>query len=234
MNRPILGTALTITGIHTKTRRVRENKKADYRYTYKAVCACGRETLVPESKLYGVKKRISCGHHTHEELKTLPRHTEVKTSFTRPTEEQIREARDFGGLATEHILRSTWSGMLDRCTNERSPHYKGYGGRGICVDELWAENFWAFVATVGTRPTGASLGRIDNDGPYSPENCRWETAEVQAQNRRNTRMLTHQNQTRSVADWARLLGVPVADINAALRLGIPASVILNSIKARNT
>ena len=78
--------------------------------------------------------------------------------------------------------------MMQRCYNPNDRKFKNYGARGITVCERWhdAANF---ISDMGKKPSPAcSIGRINNDGSYSPENCRWETAMQQARNRRSNRL----------------------------------------------
>lgn len=96
-----------------------------------------------------------------------------------------------------------WAAMIGRCTSKTHKLYPRYGGRGIAVCPRW-HSFANFLADMGLRPgKGYSLDRIDNDGSYCPENCRWATYREQNRNRGNyNRMLMAGGMTKTISEWA--------------------------------
>lgn len=116
------------------------------------------------------------------------------------------------------LIYSLWQSMKDRCCNPQNAYYKDYGGRGIYVAPPWLD-FNVFYKDMGDRPPQRSLGRIDNDGPYCKENCRWETSKEQANNTRMTVRLTYKGETKTLHEWAEELDIHPGTIQSRLVRG---------------
>lgn len=77
----------------------------------------------------------------------------------------------------------SWKQMKQRCLNPNTPDYKNYGGRGVTICDKWIK-FAGFYEDMGERPDGLTLDRIDNNGSYCKENCKWSTRAEQNRNKR--------------------------------------------------
>jgi hypothetical protein len=109
------------------------------------------------------------------------------------------------GKTTEY---SIWRGMRNRCFSPKCQEFKRYGARGITVVDAWRTSFETFLRDMGPRPKGCSLDRIDNDGPYSPENCHWATVTEQNNNSRRNRRVLVEGTTMTLSQAAAHYKVP--------------------------
>lgn len=120
-----------------------------------------------------------------------------------------------------------------RCYNENCRDYIHYGGRGIKVCDEWLESFDNFVRDMGLRPNGMTLERRDVNGDYTKDNCYWATRKQQSLNRRLTLKLTFEGETRTIADWSELKGIPYSTLKARVtRLGYtPEQALTKPVKS---
>lgn len=121
--------------------------------------------------------------------------------------------------------RSSWNAMRDRCGNPNCVKFKNYGARGISVCERWSK-FSTFLADMGPRPMGTSIDRINNDGNYEPNNCRWATSKEQAANQRRSRPPMHYVEFDGRKDtlwgWSALTGISAGTLyKRIISLGWP-------------
>ena len=112
-----------------------------------------------------------------------------------------------------------WMGMRNRCNRENHPAYKDYGGRGIFVCDEWDKSFINFFNEMGARPSSShSLERRDNNAGYIKSNCYWATRKEQSLNRRNNIIITYNNETKTLKEWAEYLGLKYKRIHKRIRV----------------
>lgn len=124
------------------------------------------------------------------------------------TSNKMRIMSYFFGQMRNPRLYSLWNTMRHRCEDPKRESYQRYGGRGIKVCQEWhdANTFMDWAESHGYKP-GLQLDRIDNDGDYSPENCRWVTAKDNSRNKRTNRLLTINGKTKTVSEWCEVYDV---------------------------
>lgn len=123
------------------------------------------------------------------------------------------------GLSKSSTYKS-WSGAKDRVLRPGNPKYPSYGGRGIKMCQRWLNSFENFLADMGEKPSSAhSIERINNDGDYCPENCKWATNVEQSANRRSASIITANGKTQSLSEWAKETGIHRVTIFRRLQLG---------------
>lgn len=155
-------------------------------------CDCGAEknTLLSHVKSGAVK---SCG--------CLKRETSAKTGYANKKHGQSSpESR-----GPEY---RSWETMKARCYNKSNPDYQRYGGRGISVCDEWRSNFQNFFSDMGQRPKNTTLDRVDVNGNYQKENCRWATPPVQQRNKSTNRVVEFCGVKMTLVELAEKTGVP--------------------------
>lgn len=149
---------------------------------WRCKCDCGKETLVHAVSLK-TGNTTSCGCYKTENAKKL--YSTVRQNDKR--------------------LYAVWNGIKQRCLNKNNTSYHNYGGRGIKMDESWANNYQTFYewAMQAGYTAGLEIDRIDNDGNYCAENCRFVDKYTQANNKRNVTLYTIAGITKSLPQWCR-------------------------------
>ena len=139
----------------------------------------------------------------------------------------IRKNPRTHGLS-KHPLSGIWRNMLRRCFNEDSKDYCKYGGRGITVSEEWC-NIENFINDMDNRPTiNHTLDRIDNNGNYCKNNCKWSTKSEQSNNTSVNVLLTYNSETLTVQQWCIKTGLQHSLILSRINAGWSAEEVLTS------
>lgn len=128
-------------------------------------------------------------------------------------------------------LYGVWCNMKSRCYNKNDRRFKNYGARGIIVCDEWRNDFGAFsswAASNGYDPQAAygecTIDRIDMNGPYAPENCRWVSEVVQANNRTSNRRVTYRGKEYTISELSKLLGVNYGKLRRLAAAGLTEEI----------
>lgn len=145
--------------------------------------------------------------------------------------QRVRETFTTHGMSKTKVYK-VWAEMKQRCDNRNSVYYHNYGGRGISYSETW-RLFENFFMDIGHPTTGMSLDRIDNNGNYCKENCRWSTRSEQMNNTRQTHFYTIDNITKTATQWSKELGITSKSLNRRRREGWTDEEILSTPRNKN-
>ena len=156
------------------------------RSSYLCRCSCGHESVIDAMNLKS-GRTMSCGC-LQKELQSEKQMTHGESSSK---------------------LYNVWCAIKRRCYNENTKEFYRYGGRGIGMCEAWKESYENFRdwAVSNNYQSGLTIDRIDNDGDYSPANCRLVTMKEQNNNRCSNKIYTWNGETHNVTEWAHILGI---------------------------
>lgn len=175
---------------------------------WNCVCDCGKESVVCASRLFrGTTKSCGC----------ISREISRKRMTTK------------NGYSKTRIYR-IFIGMKQRCYKDKAKDYPRYGGRGIKICDEWlqdSKNFVEWAKGHGYKET-LSIDRIDVNGDYTPENCRWVSAKKQANNRRSNLFITYDGKTLSASEWCAIKGWNRHIIPERLRKGWSLEKTMNT------
>jgi hypothetical protein len=163
---------------------------------WKCVCDCGNIKVVRSDGLQNANTR-SCGclkaEQDKENLTTHHRHLESKTD-----------------------LHNKWLGIKARCLNPQNKRYADYGARGIGICKEWSDSYEAFRewALSSEYKEGLTIERINVNGNYTPENCKWIPMNQQANNRRSTVWIEYNGKKKSLMEWSKELGIKYGTLHS--------------------
>lgn len=160
------------------------------------LCECGNEKVIRGDKLR-TGEIMSCGCYQNECRKSNDRKAKIAKANTKH------------GLSNTRLYY-VYDNMIKRCYDINNVKYKNYGQRGITVCDEWKldrGSFYEWVINSGYQD-GLTIDRVDVNKGYSPDNCRWATPKVQANNKTNNNYITYNNETRTIAEWADITNIP--------------------------
>lgn len=177
----------------------------------------------PRGRSTVVKGRCDCGSEQEYFISNLRVQAEPMCP---PCRMASRPAK---GNSGKHPLFNIWKAMIQRCENPKHTWYKRYGGRGISICKRWRDDFEAFAADMGERPSPKhTVDRIDSNGNYEPENTRWLTIEEQQDNRANGVRLEWRGKALSLKEASAISGIDHATLAWRVKAGWGAEKIMST------
>lgn len=173
------------------------------------VCDCGNETIVSGSNLRNghTKSCLKCGYESTK--KAITKHGQSHTK-----------------------LFYVWHSMKNRCENPKHKSYEDYGAKGISVCEEWHDStkFFKWALRNGYEE-GLEIDRINVNGNYEPNNCRWVNRTQNANNKSNNKLIEHEGQTKTLAEWSRVYEVNYKNLSRLLLKGYSLDDAVKRLKS---
>ena len=165
---------------------------------YKCLCDCGNVVVVRADRIKEGRTK-SCGCYNRDKAKT-------------------GDARRVHGKHGTRLY-VIWQNMHSRCYTKTNKFHKNYGGRGITICDEWLHDFQTFYdwAMANGYHNNLTIDRIDVNGNYEPSNCRWITKAEQTRNKRTNRFIIYKNETHTISEWGRIVGIDASLISWRLR-----------------
>jgi hypothetical protein len=171
--------------------------------------------------------RCDCGNEKEVSYRNM--HTGHTKSCGCYMLEARRSAKSHG--MTHEKLYGVWKAMIERCTKKGFKAYDRYGGRGITVCDEWMDlNAFVNWAKENGYREKLEIDRIDNDGNYEPDNCKWSTKEQQSRNRSTNISITIDGETKILKDWAEHFGVCYSTVQYRLYRGVGVLDLFKPVK----
>lgn len=160
----------------------------------------------------GTVRTVSCGHLIAGDTRACNRNN------CRADTARHGHARK-GRHTSEY---NTWYEMIRRCTYSKHKRWRDYGGRGIQVCGRWQKSFPSFLSDMGAKPSPVhTIERIDVNGNYEPDNCKWATKQEQSGNQRRSIRVTINSETKCLAEWIRHFGLNQHTVRSRINYGWP-------------
>ncbi len=176
----------------------------------------GRLVVIKSAPNMGVENayhcRCDCGS-----LKVF-RRSNIKSGHTKSCGCLGKETHFKHGACRTRTYNS-WMSAKRRCDYPEATGYRNYGGRGITMCDRWYNSYQAFLSDMGERPKEHSIDRIDPNGNYEPDNCRWASRKTQNNNTSRSHILEFQGRKQTISQWAKEYGLVPNSLSKRLQLG---------------